>query len=189
MAQLAIKGHKERGKEVISLLKIMGGKDNIIPCDGTDYFCYFIDSDGIIKCQTKWNKDDARFKQYTYGEFEEEFPFKVGDELDCIMPGFGVCKIVCMRWTAENDEVSYLVQRKTESELYSMWVCVQDLRSYNPELVETSPDKAKAPSLKGQDYSEDRCGYKIPEGFEFDKVENGEIILKPKKKGFIKFSP
>ena len=182
MAQLAIKGNKTSGWLVISLLKMMGGKDNIIPCDGTGDFCYFIDSDGIIKYQTKWNKDDARFKQYTYGEFVEKFPYKVGDEVDCVMPGFGVCKIVCMRWATENDEVSYLVQRETERELYSMYVCVQDLRPYNPEPVETSPDKAKAPSLEGEDYSEGRCSYKIPEGFEFDKVENGEIILKPKKK-------
>lgn len=37
-------------------------------------------------------------------------------------------------------------------------------------------------TIKGQQYSEARCVYKIPEGFEFEKVEEGEIILKPKKK-------
>lgn len=41
-------------------------------------------------------------------------------------------------------------------------------------------DKAKAPTLIGQDYSEGRCGYKIPAGYEFDSIRNDEIILKPK---------
>ena len=42
-------------------------------------------------------------------------------------------------------------------------------------------DKAKAPNLKGEDYSGKRFGYKIPDGYEFDKIENGKIILKPIK--------
>ena len=185
MAQLAIKGHKTRGKEVIALLEMLGGKnESLIIYDGryTDSSYRITDDGCIVSSCFCPNKKGMKYQTYTLEEFEKEYPYKVGDEVDCIMPGFGVCKIVCMRWTAENDEVSYLVQRKTESELYSMWVCAKDLRPYNPEPVETSPDNAKAPSLEGQDYSEGRCGYKIPEGFEFDKVENGEIILKPMKK-------
>ena len=42
-------------------------------------------------------------------------------------------------------------------------------------------DKAKAPNLKGEDYSGKRFGYKIPDGYEFDTVDNGKIILKPIK--------
>lgn len=180
MAQLAIKGHKTRGNEVIALLEMLGGKNRVGLFGDQDSDSYWMACDDTIHCG--YVKSGSGYMILTLEEFEKKFPFKVGDEVDCIMPGFGVCKIVCMRWTAENDEVSCLVQRETESELYSMWVCAKDLRPYNPEPVETSPDKAKAPSLEGQDYSEGRCGYKIPEGFEFDKVENGEIILKPMKK-------
>lgn len=42
-------------------------------------------------------------------------------------------------------------------------------------------DKAIAPDIKGEDYSGKRFGYKIPDGYEFDKVENNKIILKPIK--------
>jgi len=185
MAQLAIKGHKTRGKEVIALLEMLGGKnESLIPYDGRETASsYRITDDGyIVSSRFCPNKKGVKYQTYTLEEFEKEFPFKMGDEVVCEMPGFGVCKIVCMRWSEGNNEVSYLIQRRTERELYSMWVCVQDLRSYNPETVDTSPDKAKAPSLERQDYNKGRCGYKIPEGFEFDKVENGEIILKPKKK-------
>ena len=48
------------------------------------------------------------------------------------------------------------------------------------EKVEENVDKALAPDLKGQDYSGRRYGYKIPHGYEFDKIDRGEIILKPK---------
>jgi hypothetical protein len=42
-------------------------------------------------------------------------------------------------------------------------------------------DKAKAPNLRGEDYSGKRFGYKIPDGYEFDTISNGKIILKPIK--------
>jgi hypothetical protein len=48
------------------------------------------------------------------------------------------------------------------------------------EKVEENVDKALAPDLKGQDYSGRRYGYKIPHGYEFDRIDRGEIILKPK---------
>ena len=42
-------------------------------------------------------------------------------------------------------------------------------------------DKAKAPDLKGEDYSGKRFGYKIPDGYEFDVVVDGKIFLTPIK--------
>ena len=48
------------------------------------------------------------------------------------------------------------------------------------EKMEENVDKAFAPDQKGQDYSGRRYGYKIPSGYEFDKIDRGEIILKPK---------
>jgi hypothetical protein len=42
-------------------------------------------------------------------------------------------------------------------------------------------DKAKAPDIKGEDYSGKRFGYKIPDGYEFDVVVDGKIFLKPIK--------
>lgn len=185
MAELAIKGHKTRGKEVIALLEMLGGKnESLIPYDGREAdSSYRITDDGfIVSSRFCPNKKGVKYQTYTLEEFEKEFPYKVGDEVDCIMNGTGVCKIVCMNWMEDVDEVLYYVQRETEYGIDSKRVYVQYLRPYNPEPVEPSPDKAKAPSLEGQDYSEGRIGYRIPEGFELDKIEDGEIILKPKKK-------
>ena len=87
-----------------------------------------------------------------------------------------------MLWTG--DEIRYKINYSDGFILTNLKVT--DLKPYIEEDKETSPDKAKAPALEGQDYSEGRCGYKIPKGFEFEKVENNEIILKPKKKAFPK---
>ena len=55
-------------------------------------------------------------------------------------------------------------------------------------LVNRSDDKEpepKAPILSNRyDYAEGKCGYVIPDGYEFDCIKEGfqtEIILKPKK--------
>ena len=47
-------------------------------------------------------------------------------------------------------------------------------------------DKAMAPTLVGEDYSRKRFGYKIPRGYEFDCIQNNEIIIKPIKPQFPK---
>ena len=177
MGKLAIKGHKTSGRFVISLLKMMGGKDNIIPCVGTGDFYYFIDSDGIIKHQTKWNKEDAGFKQYTYGEFVENFPYKIGDK---------VCYFIYdVAAKSSVEETSVVMGMKWHKDTVIYTLDNGDTLTANnlsPVAEQPSVDKAKAPSLEGQDYSEGRCGYRIPEWFELEKVEDGEIILKPKKK-------
>lgn len=75
--KLAIKGHKERGKEVIKLLEMLGGK-NLIGYlgDVSDYY-YFINKGGIIN-----NKHKVEYYYvYTLEEFEELYPFKVGEKV------------------------------------------------------------------------------------------------------------
>lgn len=47
--------------------------------------------------------------------------------------------------------------------------------------LQEAGDKAKAPNLKGEDYSNKRFGYKIPDGYEFDVVVDGKIFLTPIK--------
>lgn len=177
MAKLAIKGHKERGNEVIALLEMLGGKNRVELFGDQDSDSYWMACDDTIHCG--YVKSGSDYKIFTLEEFEKEFPYKVGDKVDCRM--FGIRSVTSMYWNCSIDQILYSVKNE-ENECDVMIACAKDLRPYNPEPVETSPDKAKAPSLEGQDYSEGRCSYKIPEGFEFEKVENDEIILKPKKK-------
>ena len=139
---------------------------------------YWIGGDDIIHC---WDvKPDSGLTIFTLEQFEREFPYKVGDKVNVC--GENTASVIGMRW--ESDYVVYRVRLKKND--YETSKTIEELQPYAEQKEEPSPDKAKAPALEGEDYSEGRCGYKIPEGFEFDKVENGEIILKPKKKEFPK---
>lgn len=179
MAKLAIKGHKERGKEVIALLEMLGGKnESFISYDGRDTdSSYRITDDGCIVSNRFYpNKKGVKYQTYTLEELEKEFPYKVGDEVRLGVPD--EVRITNMYWDPCSDQVIYEALSVNGGREY---YCL-NARQLSACKEQSSSDKAKAPSLEGQDYSEGRCSYKIPEGFEFDKVENGEIILKPKKK-------
>lgn len=183
MAQLAIKGHKTRDKEVIALLEMLGGKnESLIIYDGryTDSSYRITDDGCIVSSRFCPNKKGIKYQTYTLEEFEKEFPYKVGDEVR-----LGVSdevRITNMYWDSCSDQVIYEALSVNGGREYDNLHAKQ----LSPCKEQTSPDKAKAPALEGQDYSEGRCSYKIPEGFEFEKVENDEIILKPKKKEFPK---
>lgn len=172
MTQLAIKGHKTRGEEVIALLEMLGGK-NIFKLFGIeDSVSYWIGGDDIIHC---WDvKSGSGLTIFTLEQFEREFPYKVGDEVRLGVPD--EVRITNMYWDSCSDQVIYEALSVNGGREYD---CL-NASQLSPCKEQTSPDKAKAPSLEGQDYSEGRCGYKIPDGFEFEKVENDEIILKPK---------
>ena len=182
--RLAIKGHPTRGKEVIKLLEMMGGKNPDNVYSGKDnYHFYFIDETGYIT--TKLYQDCSWIKLtyqiYTLNEFYEKYPFKVGDKVflyDNITEGY----VTGMKWDEET--VKYCVYTSAEC-----WCDVKELLKWNNvDLVEMhymdkieEKDKAKAPDIKGEDYSGKRFGYKIPDGYEFDVVVDGKIFLKPIK--------
>ena len=174
MAKLAIKGHKTRGNEVIALLEMLGGKNRVELFGDQDSDSYWMACDDTIHCG--YVKSGCGFMILTLEQFVEEFPYKVGDEVRLGVPD--EVRITNMYWDSCSDQVIYEALSVNGGREYDNLHAKQ----LSPCKEQTSPDKAKAPALEGQDYSEGRCSYKIPEGFEFDKVENGEIILKPKKK-------
>lgn len=102
MAQLAIKGHPTRGKEVIQLLEMLGA-DRLGYKDTFIGFYYYIECDAIV------SSDECPIDAivFTLEEFEEKFPYKVGDKViyersfDSIID-----TITSMEW--ENNEVLYI---------------------------------------------------------------------------------
>ena len=74
--KLAIKGHPERGKEVIKLLEMLGGKN--INCDETRSDTYYhIDNRMIIKFDMVMSNSCL----YTLEQFEQKYPYKVGEKV------------------------------------------------------------------------------------------------------------
>ena len=86
MGNIAIKGHKTRGNEVIEILKMLGGKISR-ECGYEDGFysnyAYFIDTnenyfiDGFLI----GDENPTEFSIFTLEEFLEKFPYKVGDKV------------------------------------------------------------------------------------------------------------
>lgn len=85
MSRLAIKGHATRGKEIIEILGMLGGKNQNNVYSGKDTFhYYFIDNEtGYIR--TKLYTDDCWTKLtyiiFTLEEFLEKYPYKIGDKV------------------------------------------------------------------------------------------------------------
>lgn len=76
---LAIQGHPTRGKEVIQIFESLGGK-NVEGLTGTYKTFYYVDDKNEIGDDHKKNFPST-YKLYTLEEFEQEFPFKIGDEV------------------------------------------------------------------------------------------------------------
>lgn len=76
---------------------------------------------------------------------------------------------------SENDEVRLATMEEID--------ILMDILEKNGIVItlQEAKDKAKAPDLKGEDYSNKRFGYKIPDGYEFDVVVDGKIFIKPIK--------
>ncbi len=100
----AIRGHETRGKEVIEILEMLGGK-NYFRMDGfTEECIYYI-------CGENNQIHSAIFPTnqivFTIEEFLLKYPYKIGDKVDYIKyddEEFGVYEIICMMWTGTTIE-------------------------------------------------------------------------------------
>ena len=107
--RLSIKGHPTRGKEIITLLEMMGGyKDSLLKDEDIydDNYFYFIlaEENNVIDGYPLKYKDkvDEDYVIFTLEEFLERFPYKVGDEF-----GYAYDKITEMFWDEEDEIVYY----------------------------------------------------------------------------------
>ena len=105
--KLAIKGHPTRGKEVIELLEMMGGK-NTYGYNGDMESLYFsIYNDSIIYGSDRSFSNDI-YVFFTLEEFLEKYPFKVGDKV--IDEADGCPGVVCeMKWNEGLSDMKYCV--------------------------------------------------------------------------------
>lgn len=123
MAQLAIKGHATRGKEVIEILKMLGGKNRYhFKGDEDEWFVL----NRNIQCS------DILFdgKGFTLEEFLEKFPYKVGDKVCFSDNPHHYLTIMEIWW---NDDCSDLECTFYEDNID---VSVSDLHPYKEETME-----------------------------------------------------
>ena len=109
--KLAIKEHSTRGKEVIELLEMLGGK-NFYNWSGFDGYAYYViggPHNEIRAGEYIFGDEDMYF--FTLEEFLEKYPFKVGDKV--VYTKFGdncdeyPVTIESMKWTGTTIEYTF----------------------------------------------------------------------------------
>ena len=99
MAQLAIGGHSARGREVIAWLEMLGGENRFQRRGDNEHRFYYIDKNDHIQ-----NTYGALgYVLFTLEEFEEKFPYKVGDIV--VNHKYGKGDITQMLWI--DNEIVY----------------------------------------------------------------------------------
>lgn len=113
--KLAIIGHATRGREVIRLLKMLGGNEGLsdtgLRLGGSEVCCvYYIGTAGsIIYAHHSVVNDD--FIVFTLEEFQKKYPFEVGDKV--VYTKFGdncdnyPVTIESMKWTGTTIEYTF----------------------------------------------------------------------------------
>ena len=162
MKKLAIKGHATRGKEVIEILEMLGGKISN-ECgyeDGfTIQYAFFIDTnensfiDGFVLC----DKNSAGFSIFTLEEFLEKFPYKVGDKV-IVSETQKIVTIEGMSWRNEICEVVYETCYNNDCVAFYSAIELQNYEEFISEQIFTIWKK-----------------YSLPEGYEFHD-DKGNVI-------------
>lgn len=122
MAQLAIRGHATRGSEVIELLKMLGA-DRLGYKDTFVGFYYYIEC-GVIVSSDECPIDAIVF---TLEEFEEKFPYKVGDKVSSKYLKNRI--IEKAEWESCNNRIIYKLKGMG-------WYNTKELQSYKEKNME-----------------------------------------------------
>lgn len=131
MAQFAIKGHATRGKEVIEILEMLGGKNKQGYTGQYNYLWYYINVRSEI-CVFKHSFDGCNF--FTIEEFLEKYPYKVGDKVKDARINDIIGEIINARWDDSENQIIYLVEwdDETKSTLPSF---ARDLQPYKETMT------------------------------------------------------
>lgn len=117
--KLAIKGHTTRGKEIIELLEMLGGK-NVEGFIGTDFDELYTIEDNCIIQAYDWNNCVC----FTLEEFLEKYPYKVGDKV--IINNCSYLQLIIgMKW---EDTIKYLV---SDDNNIMWWFTAEELKNFN----------------------------------------------------------
>lgn len=101
---LYIKGDLKNGREVISYLEMLGGKnDGNLKGDKGDHF-YFIWDDGCINSTTI-----SSGITFTLREFKNRFPYKIGDKVIDLKTG-KIAEVYKLCWSESNHVVFYSIK-------------------------------------------------------------------------------
>lgn len=147
--KIAIQGHPFRGKEVIQILESLGGINDGLH-EGNNPDCYYELHDNIIWCvSTK----GINYKYYTLEEFEQEFPFKIGDEVIVLDYNNKIGTIVTIKHCGPI--LAYFIKLETGNGVYRTSKSLKPYKEMKEERnITLTLDKAKEWYNKGGELKE-----------------------------------
>lgn len=126
MAKLAIKGHQERGSEVIQVLEMFGGINKYNANGDYEAGFYFISDKGIIESSALRNINiTSEYVLYTLEKFEKAFPYKKGDSV-CLSTGpwqVDISIIKDIEWDSQSAQVIYTTDNSYTRYAYELKSC------------------------------------------------------------------
>lgn len=126
MAKLAIKGHQERGSEVIQVLEMFGGINKYDAKGDYEAGFYFISDKGIIESSALRNINiNSEYVLYTLEKFEKAFPYKKGDSV-CFSTGawqVDISAIKDIEWDSQSAQVIYTTDNSYTRYAYELKPC------------------------------------------------------------------
>jgi hypothetical protein len=183
--KLAIKGHKERGKDVLNLLKSLGGKERDHTQWSYEYKenLYYINKDGEIDYGFVQNTlYQTTHKIYTLEEFEELYPFKVGDKVHYTGTAISfnkdnICTITGLHWNHALNQVFYILDNRYQcSHLWIAPMKQKELKDYlKPGYVVEYDDGDRC--LLTQDAHGNVFGIEIGKAAHWDSLHYLEYIV------------
>lgn len=165
--KLGIAGHPARGEEVIGMLSLLGG-ENFGFSGSQQFVSYFLDGGRIEMIQIGNCYEKGKVRTFTLEEFEIEYPFRIGDMVK-MYDGFAG-SVDHMEWDEDSEDVRYSVKNGNTGETRK-GIARKELHF----------DSQRDEGLKtGCGSCGNRMFFRIPEGYVFDKEEDGMILMKPK---------
>ena len=162
MANLAIRGHATRGKEVIEILKMLGGDNSCLYATGNiECLIYFIsENKRIIEYSRTLENGLPQFLIFTLEEFLEKFPYKVGDKVKGAKINDFIGRITNVRWDDSEEEVIYVVEWNDVTKS-TLSYYARGLQPYKEEIMKET------------------IKINIPKGYEFAGVDddNQQVVF------------
>lgn len=158
MANLAIKGHATRGKEVIEILEMLvGNNPHKYIADSNCFGFYINDNTKTIYYDWLYDLDKEDVTILTLEEFLEKYPYKIGDK---VIYHESKAYIKSMRW--DGIEIVYKVECNKELWDTTMFY----LQPYKEEIMK---EKLEQITLD------------IPKGYEFFGINDDNQVVLAKK--------
>lgn len=162
MATLAIKGHATRGREVIGLLEMLGGKNSQNFNGFIEKFYYCICCENHIGYQHASALNTDVYCAFTLEQFLEKFPYKIGDKVQNKVLDF-IGTIINMRWVNNENTIVYEAEWNDDTK--------SKLSYYSNGLQPYTEQKEETAEEKGNNWAK----WDLPEGYEFQDG-NGNVI-------------